>query len=429
MTSPPPPLAVGESVEVEIGSIAHGGHCVARYDGRVLFVRHTAPGERVVAQVTGSGPGGRFLYADAVAIRDASPDRVPAPCPYAGPGGCGGCDFQHLTLPAQRALKAAVVREQFARLAGLDVAVEVEPLTEPEPGLRWRTRVEFAVDERGRAGLRAHRSHAVVPVADCLIASHAVMATGVLQHDWSGFTGVDVVAPSVGEPVVSPVPGAAAQLVRESVATPGFGHVFEVAARGFWQGHPHAAATFLARVLADLEPRPGERALDLYAGAGLFAAALAAAVGPGGEVLAVESDETACRNAAVNLGSWPHARVLRGRVDDLFGVPRPARRGPDRATRRRPTRRSPALPQRADLVVLDPPRAGAGEAVARAIAGLSPRAIAYVACDPAALARDTAELARAGYLLTGLTAYDAFPMTHHVECVATFREDRQHGPE
>ncbi len=427
-------MADEDDVVVDIGPVAHGGHCVARHDGRVLFVRHTAPGERVRARITGLGPGGRFAYADAVAVLDASPDRVASPCRYAAPGGCGGCDFQHLSLAAQRDLKAAVVREQFARLAGVDADVVVEPLGEPEPGLRWRTRVEFAVDGGGHAGLHPHRSHDVIPVEDCLIAAPGVIGSGVLSGDWSGFAAVDVAAPSLGAAAVTPVaPGGAAgpnRLVTETVtarwAGPGgereFTHDFEVAARGFWQVHPRAAATFVGRVLADLDPRPGERAVDLYAGVGLFAAALADAVGPGGQVVAVESDPTAAGLARTNLGPWRHTVVLPVRVDDAFGVARPARRGPAdrRATRPRRPRRAPLMPDTADLVVLDPPRTGAGAEVVRAIAALRPRAVAYVACDPAALARDTATFATAGYALGRLAAYDAFPMTHHVECLATF---------
>jgi tRNA/tmRNA/rRNA uracil-C5-methylase (TrmA/RlmC/RlmD family) len=458
-------LEIGDEVAVDIEAVAHGGHFVARHAGRVLFVRHAAPGERVVARITGTGPGGRFLYADAVAIERPSPGRVTPPCRYAGV--CGGCDFQHLTLAAQRDLLSAVVREQFARLAGLEVDVEVQELGEAEPGLGWRTRVEFAVGRDGRAGLHPHRSHDVVRVTDCLIAAPGVVETGVLDQLWPSCPSVEVTAPSTGEPVVTPVPAwergdarsaavpaaatvAAAEaaaggaeamaaeaapgetVVRERVTTEwvtqadqarAFSHEFALAARGFWQVHPRAAATFVARVLAELDPQPGERALDLYAGVGLFAAALADAVGPEGQVLALESDRLATTFAVDNLASWPQALVVPGRVDDLFGVARPGRRGPaaNRATRNRKPRRSPLVPHTADLVVLDPPRTGAGAQVVRAIAALRPRAVAYVACDPAALARDTAAFGKAGYALTGLTAYDAFPMTHHVECIATFR--------
>ncbi|MDF2092312.1 class I SAM-dependent RNA methyltransferase [Knoellia sp. 3-2P3] len=397
-------LATGDEVEVVVGPVAHGGHCVARHEGRVVFVRHTLPGERVRVRVMEAKPGQRFVRADAVDVLEASPHRVAAPCPYAGPGLCGGCDFQHVELTEQRCLKASVVREQFARLAGLDVDVEVEAVPGDRHGLGWRTRVEFAVDAEGRAGLRRHRSHDVLAIDDCLIAHDRVREAGVLGRSWPGERAVDVVAPSTtGQAVVVPVPSGekTAPVVRESVRAGAWEATFEVGARGFWQVHPGAAATFVEAVLQALGPRPGERAVDLYAGVGLFALALADAVGPDGAVLAVEAEGPAMASARRNTGTHPWVELRPGRVDKVL---------------------KPLVRQgiRADLVVLDPPRTGAGRQVAQQVAGLGPRAVAYVACDPAALARDTAYLREAGYGLRALRAFDAFPMTHHVECLAVF---------
>jgi tRNA/tmRNA/rRNA uracil-C5-methylase (TrmA/RlmC/RlmD family) len=417
-------LALGDVVELEVGPVAHGGFCVARHHGRVVFVRHTLPGERVLARVTEARDGQRFARADCIEVLTASPHRVPAPCPYAAPGRCGGCDFQHAQLSYQRDLKAAVVREQFARLAHQQLEVQVEAVPGDVDGLGWRTRVEFAVDEQGRAGLRMHRSHEVVPLTTCLIADPRVVATEVLAGDWAGERSVDVVAPSVGATVVVPVPSGEpdAPVLTERVAGQRFAADFEVSARGFWQVHPGAAATFVDAVLDMLQPRQGETALDLYAGVGVFAAALAAAVGEDGRVVAVEADASATSAAERNLAAYPSVLAVRARVDDAFGVPRPHRSGPGprRGQRSRKPRRHPLLPPRADLVVLDPPRTGAGRDVVAAVAALEPRAVAYVACDPAALARDTAHFRDAGYGLAQLRAFDAFPMTAHVECVAAF---------
>jgi len=417
-------LEVGDEVELEVGAVAHGGFCVARHQGRVVFVRHALPGERVRARVTEARENQRFVRADAVAVATPSAHRVEAPCPYAAPGLCGGCDWQHADLAHQRELKAAVVREQLTRLAGLDVDVVVEALPGDPRGLRWRSRVEFAVDAAGRPGLHRHRSHELVAVDTCLIAGSAVLDTGVLDRTWTGEQVVDVVAPSVGDPVVVPVPGDLTEppLVTERVVGQRFSGTFEVSARGFWQVHPAAAATFVDTVLDMASPRPGETALDLYAGVGLFAAALAESVGPSGRVLAVESDATATACAERNLTAYGNTLVVRARVDDAFGVPRPARKGPAarRATRSRKLRRHPLLPPAADVVVLDPPRTGAGRDVVGQVAALGARAVVYVACDPAALARDTAHLRGRGYALAALRAFDAFPMTHHVECVALF---------
>jgi tRNA/tmRNA/rRNA uracil-C5-methylase (TrmA/RlmC/RlmD family) len=195
--------------------------------------------------------------------------------------------------------------------------------------------------------------------------------------------------------------------VRQNVRAAGWERAFRVSGAGFWQVHPGAADAFVAAVLHALQPRPGERVLDLYAGAGLFAAALADAVGPDGEVVAVESDAGAVRDARRNLHDLPQVRLLQGRVDVVLrGQGAPV--GTDRAV---------------DLVVLDPPRTGAKSLVVRQVAARRPRAVAYVACDPAALARDVALFAEHGYRLDGVRAFDAFPMTQHVECVARLVEN------
>ncbi len=293
---------------------------------------------------------------------EASPDRVPAPCRYAGPGLCGGCDFQHVSLPAQRELKAAVVREQLARLAHLDLPVVVEPVEGDEDGLRWRTRVQYAEDEQGRRGMRVHRSRVVIPVDDCLIARR------------------DAREPSP-------------DLVHESV----LGRDFVVSGEGFWQVHPGAPRVLVETVLEQLDPQPGEKVLDLYAGVGLFAAFLAERVGERGRVVAVEGSRVACGHARTNLGGGRRVTVEAGAVDKVLAS---------------------SYDEPFDLVVLDPPREGARRKVVEQVVDRAPRAVAYVACDPAALARDVSYFAEHGYELRTLRAFDLFPMTHHVECVA-----------
>ena len=398
----PRPSLVGMQFEAEVGKVAHGGHCVTRFDGRVVFVRHTLPGETVRVQITDGGEGDRFLLGDVVEVLHASGHRILPPCRFSGPGKCGGCDWQHCELTYQRELKAAVVAEQFQRLAGLEVEVEVEALPGDQEGLRWRTRTEFAIDASGAAGLRRHHSHEVIPIDDCLISSERIIQTGVLGRSWPGAASVDVVdASGESRAVTVPLPqrDSAVRYVKERVDAGDWSAEFRLSARGFWQVHPGAAATFVAHVLAELAPRPGERATDLYAGVGLFALALADAVGPTGAILAVESDGRAFGDAKANLRLHPEIELRRGKVDRVL---------------------KPLVRQgiRSDLVVLDPPRTGAGKSVIKDIAALRPRAIAYVACDPAALARDVAYARNAGYGIRSLRAFDAFPMTHHMECIA-----------
>nr|WP_218566382.1 RsmD family RNA methyltransferase [Vallicoccus soli] len=363
----------------------------------MLFVRHTAPGERVRARVTEGREGDRFLRADAVEVLQASPHRVEPPCPHARPGRCGGCDWQHVDLAEQRRLKAAVVQEQLRRLAGLERDVVVEAVPGDDGGLGWRTRVTYAVDASGRAGLRRHRSHEVEPISWCRIAAPAVVALGVTDRPWPGTRAVEAVAAASGPALVPSPPGAGPdEVVVERAA----GRDWRVAVDGFWQVHPGAAQVLVDAVLEGLAPREGERVLDLFAGVGLFAGALGERVGLTGRVVAVEGDRAAAAHARENLADLAHARVERGDVA--------------RVLRREGLRR-------ADLVVLDPPRTGAGREVVAAVAASGARAVAYVACDPAALARDLAWFAERGYALEGLRAFDLFPMTQHVECVAVLR--------
>jgi tRNA/tmRNA/rRNA uracil-C5-methylase (TrmA/RlmC/RlmD family) len=516
----------GQVVTVTAVDVAHGGWCVARPDGGpAVFVRHALPGETVRARVT--EVTSRLARAEAVEILVPSPDRVEAPCPYAGPGGCGGCDWQHAALPAQRSLKAAVIRQQLRRLAGLDLEVTVEPLPggdEPGPGLGWRTRVQFAVRPDGVAGLRAHRSHQVIGIGECLIAHPGITHLAIPARRWPGVSLVEalvspvsaeralIITPGSARPADQPAPdtaprrdgppGAGAPRRDGPAGPPGAGaprrdgpgdlpdadavfrrtgpsgrrltpvrgrpylhqHAagrdWRVSADAFWQVHPGAADALTEAVLTALEPQPGDAVLDLYCGAGLFAGVLAPAVGATGTVVGVEADPAAVRDARHNLRPWPWARIHKGDVAAVLR--RHGRVAPERATSRRDTgpgagaapcrdgrpeagaaprrdgqpgagaapRRDgrpeagAALLPRARLVVADPPRSGlAREVIGYLGADRGASRFAYVSCDPATLARDIGLLVQRGWTLAGLRAFDAFPMTHHVECVATLIAD------
>ncbi|MFJ3965127.1 class I SAM-dependent RNA methyltransferase [Streptomyces sp. NPDC090036] len=424
---------VGEEYEVEVGPVAHGGHCIARTeDGRVLFVRHTLPGEKVVARVTEGDVDSRYLRADAITVLEASKDRVEAPCPYAGPGKCGGCDWQHAKPGAQRRLKGEVVAEQLKRLAGLTpeeagwdgtvMPAEGDKLPAGQVP-QWRTRVQFAIDEDGNAGLRRHRSHDIELIDHCMIAAPGVSELGIEQQDWPQMATVEAIAASGSQDrqvVLTPRPGGRLPLVeldkpvsvlrveekdggvhrvhgRPFVRERADGRTYRVGMGGFWQVHPQAADTLIKAVMQGLMPRKGEMALDLYCGVGIFAGALAERLGETGAVLGIESTKRAVEDARHNLADFPRVRIEQGKVEQI-------------------------LPKtgitECDVVVLDPPRAGAGKQTVRHITGLAARRIAYVACDPAALARDLGYFRENGYKVRTLRVFDLFPMTHHVECVA-----------
>jgi tRNA/tmRNA/rRNA uracil-C5-methylase (TrmA/RlmC/RlmD family) len=374
---------VGRRFEAAVGPVAHGGHCVVRHEGRVVFVRHALPGERVVVAVT-EDRGGSFCRGDAVSVLEASPDRVEAPCAYARPGGCGGCDFQHASAAAQRGLKAAVLAEQLSRLAGLTVPVEVEEL--PGGPLAWRTRARLAVDASGRPGFRAHRSHDVVAVDGCAIAAPGTVDQ-VVGRVWPPSSSVTVAVDAAAVTHLGPST-AVETAARRS---------WRVPAEGFWQAHPDAADVYAEVVATWAALSEGAAAWDLYCGVGLFAAVLAEQVGESGEVIAVESAGSSAVAAADNLADLAQVRIFEGRVEAVLAA---------------------GVGRDPEVVVLDPPRSGAGRKVVDAIAERAPARVIYVACDPAALARDVATFAGHGYTLAGLRAFDAFPMTHHLECIA-----------
>lgn len=415
-------------LELDVGPVAAGGGCVGRApDGKVVFVRHTLPGERVRAQVTAETTS--YMRADAVEILTPSPDRVTPPCPHAGPGRCGGCDFQHVALGAQRRLKAFRIAEQLERLAGVDcglaggkrawmhTGVVVEPVDGDDDGLGWRTRVRLAVDGRGAVGFRRHRSHRLEYVDDCPIASPAVNATGAMAHLWPGAAEVEVAAGSdPAEAVISvtrrrraalrlPDLGTGVVVDGETRRGPGAVHAtvgartYRISPGVFWQVHTGAAATLLQAVMTAAGDCTGSSVVDLYAGAGLFSVALADAVGPSGSVLAVERDRRACADARHNGAALANLRVLEGEV-------------------------TPALVAsslgRPDIVVLDPAREGAGTAVMEALLAhvSTVRRVIYVSCEPSSLGRDLRVMLDGGWRLAGLRAFDIFPMTEHVELVA-----------
>lgn len=426
--------AVG-TAELTIGRPAHGGHFVARHEGRVVFVRHALPDEVVRVRFTETDDDASFWRADVVEVLTASPHRVAHPWPLAdalraavrGRSAVGGAEFGHIALDEQRRLKAAVVEEQLSRLAKIDRTVVVEAAPgEAADGLGWRTRAAFAVDAAGRPAMHLHRSHDVVPVREMPLAVAAVDELRLWTLDLSGIERVDVAVPSGGgEPLVLLVPaGSTAPRRIAAVASsihgasvgvldPESGQVqrlngrtwlqesvlgidYRVTGAGFWQIHRSAPETLLSAVLEGLQPQPGERFADLYAGAGLFTVLLARAVGPAGSVLSVEGSAETSRDAKRNLHGQDHVSIVQGRVDAVLG------------------RWNDPL----DVVLLDPPRAGAGRKVVRQIVQAAPRAVGYVSCDPASFARDLGYFLAAGWSLDTLRVFDLYPHTHHMESFA-----------
>ena len=427
------------TIELTIGAPAHGGHFVARHEGRVVFVRHGLPGERVRARLTESGEDAKFWRADVVEVLEPAEGRVEhfwkeADALRAAARGklpVGGAEFGHIDLPLQRRLKAEVFAEQLRRLGGTDLVPDVEPaLEERADGLGWRTRVSFSVAPGGRLAMHAHRSEELVPVQEMPLASPEINGLRLWETDFSGAQRVEVAAPAAGgAPLVLLIPAAGTRpraLARIAASLPDgvsvaawdpesheltrlkgrtwvqetvLGHDYRVTGAGFWQIHRSAPQTLAQAVLDGLQVQPGESVADLYAGAGLFTAPLAAATGEAGRVLSVEGSPGTSRDARKNLFAAPQVQIAQGRVDKVL-----------------------RSAENLDVVLLDPPRAGAGKTVVRQIDAAAPRVVGYVSCDPASFSRDLGYFRSAGWELDSLRVFDLYPHTHHMESFAVLRK-------
>ena len=385
-------LVVGQQVTVDIERIAHGGHCVARFEGQVVFVRYGIPGERALVEIT--SVNSKMARGDAIEILTPSEHRISAPCEYARPGGCGGCDFQHIDLDYQRVLKAQVIVEQFSRMGGIDVQCEVLAV-EPSDGLHWRTRMDFAVGDTGRIGFFGARSNDVIEINDCVIADSAMNVAALSQRRWNGDDRIAVASTSTGQVSVTRAGRSISGPTQLVEKVDGF--TYQISPQSFWQAHSTAPATLIAEVISKLELQAGEVVCDLYGGVGLFTAAMAAQVGANGKVHLIEADRRAIGDAQKIFKGAKNVEIHPGTVE--FRLPKIS---------------DP------DVILLDPPRTGAGEEVITVMTRTHPRAIVYVSCDPASLARDAKLLLASGYRMDYLIGYDLFPQTQHVECVARF---------
>ena len=391
-------LAVGQRVQVTIEKVAHGGHFIARHEGQVLFIRHGIPGEVVTVEVTSRTE--KFARGDVVEVHQPDAERVTPPCAYSGAGKCGGCDFQHISAKRQRQLKSDVITEQFSRLAKMEISVEVE---EVSPDLHWRTRAGLTSSANGKLGFFAHRSHNVVEISDCVILDKAAGLADLTKKLWQANSTVEISVGSDAAVTIATAPKSEKPVPAKLKSGNEFltevvdGRELRVHHNAFWQGNSKAPEVLSNVVREYAGVKPGDHVLDLYGGVGLFAAAILDEIGPGGRVDIFESSLWAVADAKVNFESAPNVFIHEGDVS-----------------------RNISLMKRCDVVILDPPRDGAGAAVIEKIARLDARTIVYVACDPAALARDSAYLAAAGFVLQEMRAFDLFPMTHHIECVARF---------
>ncbi|WP_447913164.1 class I SAM-dependent RNA methyltransferase [Microbacterium phyllosphaerae] len=398
-------------LDLDITGIAHGGTFIARHEGRVVFVSDAIPGEQVRARLTedSTDESKSFWRAETVEVLEASPHRRPhiwseADVSRAPEERPGGADLGHIDLVHQRVLKRQVLTEALDRFAGAGLeAPEIEAVDSSD-GTGWRTRVTLHVDDDGQVGPYAARSHRVIPVGSHPLARPSI-ARAALALAGGEAGSVDLVEPGDGKVRIirrerldaRPARGQGRRPAPEVVYEQVGDRRFQVDAGGFWQVHPRAASVLDGAVYGILDGHvdPEKKHLDLYGGVGLFAASLADLGGT--DIVTVESSRRATVHAQQNLAPLDVSAVT-ARVDRyLAGIPTGTKAG---------------------AVVLDPPRAGAGRAVVDALDAIAPEAIAYVACDPVALARDLGTFRERGWNVGTLRGFDLFPHSHHFEVVA-----------
>jgi 23S rRNA (uracil1939-C5)-methyltransferase len=374
--------------EVELIAMAYGGNALGRYGGRTVFVPYGIPGERITARLTQDK--GRYIYAEIDQILEASPARVSPRCPHFGV--CGGCHWQHIDYPAQLIFKQQVVFDQMRRIGGFKDVVVHPTIPSPDPW-NYRTHVSFHVANDKRPGFVATDNQTVIPIDECHIIRTELYEMLVSVN---GYDAGERVRLQIGT-------DANERLIARSDANAGIvhyrlgNHVFQVTGGSFFQVNLKQAETLVDLVLNRLALTGTEQVLDLYAGVGLFTLFLAERAA---RVVAVESYPAAVRDAEINLADMSHVELIEGAVEQVL----------------------PRLKGRFNAAVIDPPRAGIERRALDALVKRSPRAIVYVSCDPATLARDAKGLNAGGYRLRDVQPVDMFPQTYHIEAVAIFEK-------
>ena len=434
---------------LNVEKLIYGGDGLARLPaddrgrGKAVFIPFVLAGEKVEAAVTEEKPG--FVRAAAKAIVERSPHRIPPGCPHFTL--CGGCHYQHASYEHQLEIKKEVLRENLLRIAKLELPCEIQAHPSPPWNYRNRSRLQVQIRPEFAAGYFKFASHELLPVEECPISSplinrgiaalwHAGRAGKAVEgvHEVEFFSNSDdsrlllefLCAPEArraavrawAEGLCADMPEIAGVVafrepqkgVQQPLVAVGASELtyrtrnaaFRVSAGAFFQTN-----RFLADELIDIVTagHSGELALDLYAGAGLFSTALACDFH---HIVSVESSQTAVRDLRYNLpvnGKAVHAAA----EQYLNEFEKNGRAGNGAAL--------PQLLPKPDLVVVDPPRSGLGDRVARLLASVDAPRVIYVSCDPATLARDLVPLQAAGYRVEEAHLVDLFPQTYHLESV------------
>lgn len=386
-------LNIGDVLTLDIGVIAHGGHFIARHNKQVIFVRHAISGE--IAKVEITSINSKLAFGDAIEILKPSKNRVKSPCKYSIPGGCGGCDFQHISIKTQQSLKKTIIQDQFKRIAKIDINLDFIS-TEPSKGLNWRTRLDLAISNNGKAGLYSHKSNKVIEIDECLIAVDKINESKVFDRYWDGNDRLSLSVTSENELNINRKGESilGSNELKQTVEN----NTYIISPMSFWQSHYNAPSILLKQVLKFSDIKLGNIVCDLYGGSGLFTASISKLIGEIGEVHLVERNNDCIRDAKKMFQNKDNVIIHHGKVEQKLGKI-----------------------NKIDIIILDPPRNGVSKQVIYQIIDKKPKSIIYVSCDPSSLARDTKILLDNNYILNEVVGLDLFPMTHHIECIGFFK--------
>ncbi|BCP32844.1 hypothetical protein MINTM026_38140 [Mycobacterium intracellulare] len=391
--------AVGE-LTLTTGAPANGGSCVAHHEGRVVFVRYALPGERVRVRVTADR--GSYWHAEVVEVVEPADGRTASLCPIAGVGGAGCCDLAFAAPEVARALKAEVVANQLERLGGHRWSGEAEPLSSRPTG--WRTRVRLDVGADHRPGFHRYHSDDLVTDLRCAQLPDG-MLDGIAETEWPPAAQLHMAVDDDGARHVVRTLRQGRRTAtkvmegRYEAVQRVAGRTWQVPVTAFWQAHRDAAATYSALVADWAAAGTGMSAWDLYGGAGVFAAALGEAVGASGRVLSVDTSRGSTRAARSALADLSQVQIVTDSVRRALAAQREGA-------------------STADVAVLDPPRAGAGHEIIDLLAAAGVPRVVHIGCEAASFARDIGIYLGHGYAVEKIKVFDAFPLTHHVECVS-----------
>ena len=387
-------LAIGEILTLDIGNIANGGHFVARHDNQIIFVRHAISGETAKVKVTAINS--RFAFGDAVEILKPSKDRVPPPCQYAHPEGCGGCDFQHINYDVQSDLKKEVLKDQFKRITKIDISPEIITVNTSD-GLHWRSRLNLAISENKKVGLRAHKSNSIIEINECLIALKEINKSDIFSANWDSEENLKISCSNTNQINISQFNKSiiGPEKLTENVDN----NEYTISPKSFWQSHINAPGLLLQQVMKEANIQQDEIVCDLYGGVGLFTLPISKLIGKNGQVHLIEMNDTCIEDANNMFEHIDNVFIHHGTVEQKLGSVK-----------------------KIDTIILDPPRNGISKQVMNQMIEKKPNVIIYVSCNPSTLARDSKVLLDNKYSLNNIVGLDLFPMTHHIESVAAFRK-------